>query len=81
MKKWTVLLLRPDYLAATFGHDTFCAHVYGKTSAEALAAARNEAIAADHTTSGAEDYYCLLCIRGHHKSYVDGCGGVGRVPQ
>ena len=37
MKKWTVLLLRPDYLAEIFGHDTFRAFVEAETPAEALA--------------------------------------------
>lgn len=81
MKKWTVLLLRPDYLAEIFGHDTFRAFVEAETPAEALAAARNEVIVADQNPGWAADYYCLLCIRGHHKSYVDGAGEVRRVPQ
>jgi len=81
MKKWTVLLLRPDYLAATFGHDTFCAFVEAETPAQALVAARNAAIVADENPDGAADYYCLLCIRGFHQSYEDGYGGVGETPQ
>jgi hypothetical protein len=62
--KYTVLLLRPDYVADTFGQDTFCAHVEGDTAEAALAAARAEACEADGQDDP-EDYYCLFCTDGH----------------
>lgn len=74
LKKYTVLLLRPDYMAATFGHDTFCAYASGATPVEALADAR--AAAAECDDADPEDYYCLLCTNGHIIDYQDGRGGV-----
>ena len=75
MKPYTILLLRPDYVAATFGHDTFCAHVEGPTADAALAEARAAACEADEQETP-EDYYCLFCTDGHVKDYQDGAGGV-----
>jgi hypothetical protein len=74
-KPYTILLLRPDYVAATFGHDTFCAHVKGKTREAALAEARAAACAADGQDTP-DDYYCLFCTDGHVVDYQDGAGGV-----
>lgn len=73
--KWTVLLLRPDDIAGTFGHDTFCAHVEGATPKEALVAAQTEACKTDDYEE-LDNYYCLFCIKGHVVNYVDGHGGV-----
>jgi hypothetical protein len=77
MKKdpYTVLLLRPDYAAATFGHDTFLAHVTGENVGAALTAARRAACKADET-SEPEDYYCLFCAKGHMDDLTDGSGSV-----
>lgn len=74
-KPYTVLLLRPDYIAATFGHDTFCAHVRAPNPREALVAARVAACEADVTDYPC-DYYCLLCADGHITDYQDGEGEV-----
>lgn len=74
-KPYTVLLLRPDYVAETFGHDTFCTHVMGETPASALIAARKEACSADESDNP-EDYHCLFCVDGHVLGYQDGMGGV-----
>lgn len=63
-KPYTVLLLRPDYLADPFGQDTFCSFVYGKTAEEAIAAARAEVCESDETDTP-EDYHCLFCTYGH----------------
>lgn len=74
--KWTVLLLRPESRAATYGHDTFCAHVTGDSPKEALHDAREAACEADdHDTP--EDYWCLFCAKGHLQDYQDGHGGAG----
>lgn len=75
MKPYTVLLLRPDYVTAAFGHDTFCAHVRGDTPEVALNAARAAACEADNEDTP-EDYYCLFCADGHVIDYQDGAGGV-----
>jgi len=75
MKPYTILLVRPDCVAATFGYDTFCAHVEGQTVEAALDAARASACESDdHDTP--EDYYCLFCTDGHVVNYQDGAGGV-----
>jgi len=75
MKPYTILLLRPDYIASTFGHDTFCTHVEGETATDALIAARKAACEADKSDRP-EDYYCLFCTDGHVIDHQDGAGGV-----
>jgi hypothetical protein len=60
---WTVLLLRPDYAAEDFGHDTLTLHVKAVTEACAAEAARKRACGLDGTDEPA-DYYCLFCARG-----------------
>ena len=60
---WTVLLLKPDYAADEFGHDTLELHVEAVTEACAVKAARKLAREIDETGEP-EDYYCLFCARG-----------------
>lgn len=73
---WTVLLLRSDYAAATYGHDTILLHVEGATAKDAVDCAKVEAARIDeHVCPEAEDYYCLFCTPGHLKNYSDGAGG------
>ena len=84
MKPYTVLLLRPDYVANTFGHDTFCVHTVAASTVAALTAARAAACETDEQDVP-EDYYCLFCTDGHVVDYQDGAGGVhapnaGRQP-
>lgn len=74
--KWTVLLLRPDYAADTFGHDTFLDRVMARTPAEALRIAQANACHTDNTDVP-EDYFCLLCSHGHLQDLSDRGGGVG----
>lgn len=73
---WTVLLLKPDYAADEFGHDTLELHVEAVTEACAVKAARKLAREIDETGEP-EDYYCLFCARGvvHNLAYD---GEVGR---
>ena len=59
---WTVLLLRPDYVAEDFGHDTLTLHVKAVTEACAAEAAQKRAYELDGTDEPA-DYYCLFCAR------------------
>lgn len=77
LRNYTVLLLRPDYVASYFGHDTFCARVKALTAAEALVLAQQEACRTDEIcTLNRDDYYCLSCTVGWRKDFVDGGGGV-----
>lgn len=63
---YTVLVLRPDYMATNYGQDTFLAHVEAAGPAQAQRIARREAAAADRSEVSSEDYYTLLLIEGHH---------------
>lgn len=70
---YTVLLLRPDYMADSFGSDTFMTHVVAEGAVEALRLAREEVIKCDHEDVAEfheyhdpTDYVCLLLIAGHH---------------
>lgn len=80
MKTWTILLLRPDYVAATFGHDTILIQEKAADSITALAQARKAACEIDELDEQdpikAYDYYCLFCCQGTPKNLVNGCGGV-----
>lgn len=60
---WTVLLLKPDYAAEDFGHDTLTLHVKAVTEACAVKTARKRARELDGTDEPV-DYYCLFCARG-----------------
>lgn len=62
---YTVLVLRPDYMATNYGQDTFLAHVEATSPAQAQRIARREAAAADRSEVSSEDYYILLVLEGH----------------
>ena len=67
---FTVLLLYPDYIASTFGQETYCDQVYARTPAEAIDQAQKHALTANYIWddgSGADpsDYYPLFTVRGH----------------
>lgn len=71
-KVWTVLLSRPDYIAAD-NLDTFMTHVEAETPANAVLAAQKEAYEHDYDESereegigSADDYAALLVIEGKH---------------
>lgn len=70
--KYTVLLLRPDYMTSDFGQDTYLAHVEADSVAEAQALAQHEAYRSDvppddddHDGSACLGYYVLLVVGGH----------------
>ena len=75
MKKYTALLLRPDYIADEFGKDTYLAHVWGETPVDAGKVAQQAAWDADQIpdsdTDGEEgvgspgDYHVLFMAEGH----------------
>lgn len=63
---YTVLVLRPDYMATNYGQDTFLAHVEATSPAQAQRIARQQAANADRSEAFSEDYYILLALEGHH---------------
>lgn len=63
--KYSVLLLRPDYIAEPYGQDTYFTHVEATNAEVACNLAQQEAAEAD-SGDAAEDYAVLLCIAGHH---------------
>jgi hypothetical protein len=71
-KKFTVLLLKPDYVADNFGQDIARVHVEAADVAQAQFRAREKACAADHPTeeeredAEAWDYHVLAVFEGHH---------------
>jgi hypothetical protein len=64
MKKYTVLLLRPDYIAKDYGTDTFLAHVRATTAATAVEHAAAEAAASDANEDRWLDYHPLITLEG-----------------
>lgn len=70
MKPYTVLLLRPDYIAEPYGQDTYMAHVEAENPVNAIEAAQIEVWKEDHGDDAGEswtDYNVLLIIEGHHR--------------
>ena len=73
MNNYTVLLLRPDYVADEFGKDTYLAHVTAADTVQAMARARYEAWNSDIEVAEDEldlvghpdDYHVLFCTMGH----------------
>lgn len=68
---YTVLLLRPDYIASEYGKDTYLAHVMAADRDHAVAVAQASAFDADDGEPAekdvvAPDYYPLLTLAGHH---------------
>lgn len=68
MKPYTVLLLRPDYIAEPYGQDTYLAHVNANNPDEAVVAAQMQVWNEDHgddAGSSWDDYHPLLVLDGH----------------
>lgn len=70
MNRYTVLLLRPDYVANTFGQDTYMTHIEAENIAAAQIAAQEEAVFADRADDydniHPDDYAVLMVVEGHH---------------
>jgi hypothetical protein len=70
MKYYTVLLLRPDYLANPYGTDTYMATIRAPSVHEAELSAQIEAYTVDggepHEGSFPDDYAVLAVIIGNH---------------
>jgi hypothetical protein len=68
MKKFTVILLYPDYLANTFGHDTYMTCVEADSVELAIFAATSDAIEDnDRMLSEREDWFVIAVIEGDHQ--------------
>lgn len=68
MKPYTVLLLRPDYIAEPYGQDTYLAHVDANNPDEAVVAGQMRVWNEDHgddAGSSWDDYHPLLVLDGH----------------
>ena len=68
--KYTVLLLRPDYVTSDFGQDTYLAWVEADSVAEAQVLAQREAYQSDvppddDESANHSDYHVLLVVEGH----------------
>lgn len=70
MRPYTVLLLRPDYIAEPYGQDAYLAHVFADSPDDAITAAQIEAWNEDKGDDAGEswtDYNVLLIIEGPHR--------------
>lgn len=67
MKKYTVLLQRPDYVADQYGADTYMAWVRAVSVEKAIKVAQKEAVEFDDREDSADpiDYYPLAVFEGH----------------
>ncbi len=64
--KFSVLLLYPDYLAETFGHDTYYAQVTGADVPAAIHAAQAQAVDGQQGECDPADFFPLLVVDGWH---------------
>lgn len=61
MDNYSVLLLYPDHMAETFGHDTYLTHVNARSPEEAISTAREHVRAQDVNP---DDFHVLLVAKG-----------------
>lgn len=70
MKKWTVIMLYPDYMSGVYGHDTFMTCVYAVDPEGAVKAAREEAAVSNTENSddpvNGDDFFVIAVIEGEH---------------
>jgi hypothetical protein len=70
-RKYTVLLLYPDYLSDSYGQETFLSHVRAKNVRDAIAQAQSEVMRVnDWDSNVVEDkshFYPLSVFEGHLK--------------
>jgi len=65
-KKYSVLLVYPDYLASNFGQETYLAYVEAESPFQAVALAQNEAAnAATDAVDLTTDFFPALVCEGH----------------
>ena len=72
MKAFTVLLLYPDHVAETFGHETYLDHRLAKDAKTAIFRAQKTR-AEEHNTD-LDDWHCLACFEGHLDDVNPGSG-------
>jgi hypothetical protein len=72
--KFTVILLRPDYLTGNYGQDTYMTTVDARGPTDALKKARERVIEGDNgdveeflKDNALTDYHCIAVIAGDHK--------------
>ena len=70
VKKYTILLLLPDCLAATYGQDAFFTCVSAAGVGQAIAKAQLEA-AEKNGVSDLDDFFPLCVIEGEHQNIKD----------
>ena len=63
MKKYTVILLYPEYMSEEFGHETYMTCVSAGTPSQAVALAREEMEDLDTPT----DAFVIAVIEGDHE--------------
>ena len=66
MRRYTVLLLRPEYVADGYGIDTYRAQVVADSAAGAVLAAQKEVNKLDDLALSPLDYYPLITLKGWH---------------
>jgi hypothetical protein len=67
MKKYTVILLRPDWATNNYGTDTYMECVEAENPTKALAEARRLVLVADDNEHAEPtDYFCIALIEGEH---------------
>lgn len=69
MSKFTVVLLRPDYMSDNYGQDIYVAHVEAECATTAYDAAREEVFEADNydglEPQSVDDYALCVMFSGH----------------
>lgn len=73
MKPFSVLLLYPDYIAETFGQETYYGHVLARTRRSAVKKAREECATSNEFDRDFDlsDLHCLLLLSGHHTGLLE----------
>ena len=68
MKKFTVILMRPESVSETYGQDVYFAHVEAKRARFAVQPALSQVVEADKDLDldlSDEDYTCVAVLDGH----------------
>ena len=67
MKKFTVILMRPESVSETYGQDVYFAHVEAKRARFAVQPALSQVVEADKEDLDLsdEDYICVAVLDGH----------------
>lgn len=75
-RKYTVILLYPEYSTDNFGQETYAGHAFTSTPEQAIKAIRRECrVGMSTTIERLEDLYCIFVCEGHHVDPSPGQGG------